>query len=102
MSKHGVIKMTDQIAKQFDVDVNNETYVVTRVLEERNEKIETYGFTTVVDGQEYKLGAILTSETISDLEAQLGLRVSKELTDILLTEFQIEIAKLKEINHVRT
>jgi hypothetical protein len=85
-----------KITEQFDVEVDNETYTVTRVLDERNEKVETYGFTTVVDGKEHKLSATITSEVIGDLAAQNGINVIKELTDVLLTEFQLEIAKIKE------
>lgn len=85
-----------QIAEQFDVEVGNETYAVKRVLDERNEKVEKYGFTTVVNGQEHKLSATVTSEVIVDLDAQYGIRVLDELTDVLLTEFQLEIAKIKE------
>ena len=84
------------IAEQFDVEVNDETYTITRVLDERNEKFERYGFATSVNGQEVKLGATLTTEVIGDLEAQRGINVIKELTDILLAEFQLEISKIKE------
>jgi hypothetical protein len=85
-----------EIAEKFDVEVNNETYTVTRVLEDRTEKVETYGFTTVVNGKEHKLRATVTSEVVQDLDAQYGVRVLDELTSVLLTEFQLEIAKIKE------
>jgi len=85
-----------QIAETFNVEVNNENYTVTRVLKERNKKVETYGFTTSVNGREFELGATITSEVIGDLAAQNGINVIKELTDVLLTEFQLEIAKIKE------
>jgi hypothetical protein len=85
-----------EIAEQFDVEVGNEIYSVTRVLDKRDKKIEMYGFTTVVDGQEYKLSTTVTSEVIRDLNAQYGIRVLDELTNVLLTEFQLEIAKIKE------
>ena len=84
-----------QIAEEFSVKAGNETYIVTRVLDERNEKIEKYGFTTVVDGKEHKLSATVTSEVIDDLGAQYGIQVLDELTNVLLTEFQLEISKIK-------
>jgi hypothetical protein len=85
-----------EIAEKFDIEVDNEIYTVTRVLDERNEKVATYGFTTIVDGKEHKLRATLTSEVIGDIAAQNGINVIKELADVLLTEFRLEIAKVKE------
>lgn len=85
----------NQIAEHFNVDVNNETYTITRVLEDRNDKNETYSFKTVINGNEVKLSAQLQSEVITDLYAQNGIGAIKELTDVLLTEFRLEIAKLK-------
>ena len=86
----------NQIAEQFDIKVNNEDYTVIRVLEDRNDKNETYSFKTIINGNEVKLSAQLQSEVINDIYAQRGSDAVRELTDILLTEFQLEIAKLKE------
>jgi hypothetical protein len=85
-----------QIAEYFNVEVDNETYTITRVLEDRNNKIETYGFTTVINDAEVKLSTTVTSEVISDREAQYGVQVVNELTDILLKECQLEITKIRK------
>jgi hypothetical protein len=85
-----------QIEEHFNVEVDNETYIVTRVLEDRNNKIETYGFTTVINDAEVKLSATITTEVINDLEAQYGVQVVKELTDVILKECQLEIAKIRK------
>lgn len=88
----------DQIEELFHVTVNDNTYTVTRFLENRTDKVETYGFKTVIDGREIKLSANLCSETANDLSAQYGVRVLKELTDTLITEFQTEISKLTRVS----
>jgi hypothetical protein len=84
------------LAKKIDVAVGDETYTVTRVLENSDGKVDQYSFTTVIDGSEVKLRVELSSETATDLEAQYGIQVVEELTNALVAEFQAEIAKIKE------
>jgi hypothetical protein len=82
--------------EKFDVTVNGETYTVNRVLEDSNGKVNTYGFTTVIDGREMNLSAKFSTVVDSDLHAQYGISVLNELTNTLLNEFQLEISKIKE------
>jgi hypothetical protein len=85
----------DNIAKKINVAVGDETYIITRVLETSDGKVDRYGFTTVINGIEAKLRAELSSETVNNLYGQLGVQLLDELTDVLVTEFQAEIAMIK-------
>lgn len=84
------------IAENFDVIVDSKKYTITRVLESSDGKVDRYGFTTVINGHEVKLRAELSSETVNDLHAQLGIRILDELTNALVAEFQAEIEQLKD------
>ena len=86
----------NQLAEQFNVEVGNEVYNVTRFLEDHNDESETYGFKTMISGNEVKLSAQLQSGVISDLSNHHGIDAVKEVTNILLAEFRLDISKLKE------
>lgn len=87
------------MTENFEVEVDGKVYVIDRVLQEHTERTKTYRFETFIDERKYELSATLTIDVIQELSARHGINALDELTNVLLTEFKLEIAKIRNMTN---
>ncbi len=86
--------METQMQTQFTVTVAGVDYPVVRVLESEQDQIQTYAFTTEVNGQPHTMRARYSTALSDSVREQHGLEMIDELQAIVNQEIQLEIEKI--------